>query len=344
MSGLDWLSDRHKTAIGRSSLSMPARQALLDGVLRPESTVLDYGSGRGGDVARLAHLGIRATGWDPHHGGTRPDKPQDIVTLTYVINVIEDPGEREAVVRDAWSLAERCIVVSTRLAWERKQVTGATLGDGTLTKRNTFQHLFSPGELRALVAGVTEVHPISLFPGWFNFRNDDDRLAYLARRASPDQAWQEGQDTRSAVAAVVDFLEQRGRMPMVEETPDASALAQEPEWPRLGRLAAQAANPTRIDEGRKHSVLNVLLFLGIEVFNGRSPLQSLPLSVQADVRAFFESYKEACQRADRLLLKLRDDTYLRNVIRNGVGKMTPTAIYVHRKASSQAQSSASQTI
>jgi DNA phosphorothioation-associated putative methyltransferase len=330
-----WLSDRHKTAIGRVSLSMPARQALLDGVLRPEYTVLDYGSGRGNDVARLAHLGIRATGWDPHHGGSRPEETQDVVTLTYVINVIENPAEREAVLRDAWSLAERCLVVSTRLVWERKQVTGAALGDGTLSKRNTFQHLFSPGELRILVEDVTQVRPLSPFPGVvYAFRHDSDRLAYLARRASPDQAWQEGQDKQSAIAAVVDFLEQRGRVPMVEETPETLLfLLKSLSGRQLQRLAVQAADPARIEEGRKHSILNVLLLLGIEVFNGRSPLQSLPLTVQADIRAFFESYKEACRRADRLLLKLRDDTYLRNVMRNSVGKMTPTAIYVHRRAS-----------
>src|SRR5215475_14659079 len=103
MSKVDWLSDRHKTAIGRSSLSMPARQALLDGVLRPEWSVLDYGSGRGGDVARLIQLGVTALGWDPHSGGSRPGKAQDVVTLTYVINVIEDPTERRAVLNDAWS-------------------------------------------------------------------------------------------------------------------------------------------------------------------------------------------------------------------------------------------------
>src|SRR5690349_24159676 len=92
-----WLTERHRTAIGRSSLSMPARQALLDGVLRPELTALDYGSGRGGDVARLAQLGIAASGWDPQHGHLRPSEPHDVVTVTYVINVIEDPDERQAV-------------------------------------------------------------------------------------------------------------------------------------------------------------------------------------------------------------------------------------------------------
>ena len=329
-----WLSDRHRTAIGRSSLSMPARQALLDGILRPESTALDYGSGRGGDVARLTHLGIAVAGWDPQHGSRRPDKPRDVVTVTYVINVIEDPAERQAVLHDAWSLTERCLVVSTRLVWERNQLIGKAHSDGTLTRRNTFQHLFSPAELRALVESVTEVRAISPVPGIvYAFRHDSDRLAYLSRRASPDQAWQEGTDAQSAITAVVDFLQQRGRMPMLEETPDALLpLLTHLTGRQLSKLAAEAADPKCVADGSKRSILNVLLLLGIEVFNGRSPMHSLPLPAQADIRAFFDSYKAACRRADRLLLKLRDDAYLRNVMRNSFGKMTPTAIYIHRRA------------
>jgi DNA phosphorothioation-associated putative methyltransferase len=330
----DWLSDRHKTAIGRSSLSMPARQALLDGVVRPEWSLLDYGSGRGGDVARLIRLGIPAIGWDPHHGGLRPSDPQDVVALTYVVNVIEDPAERMKVLADAWSLTDRCLVVSTRLTWERKQVKGVASGDGTVTRKNTFQRLFSPAELRSLVEGTTGVRAISPVPGVvYAFRRDDDRLAYLARRVAPEEVWKEGGDIKSAVAAVVHFLEQRGRMPELEETPDALIpLLRNVTSRRLAKLAAEQADPERVEQARRRSVLNVLLLLGIEVFNGRSPLQSLSFAAQADIHAFFESYKEACHRADRLLLKLRDDTYLRNVMRNSVGKMTPTAIYVHRRA------------
>jgi len=334
VSTVDWHSDRHKTAIRRMSLSMPARQALLDGVLRPEWTLLDYGSGRGGDVARLVHLGIPAIGWDPHHGGVRPDGPRDVVTLTYVLNVIENPVERHRVLDDAWSLSGRCLVVSTRLTWERKQVNGVAVGDGTVTRKNTFQRLFSPAELRSLVEDATGVRVISPVPGViYAFRRDDDRLAYLARRLVPEQVWQTGDDIQSAVSAVVHFLEQRGRMPELEETPDTLLpLLRNLTGQNLAKLAAQEADPEQVKQGRTRSMLNVLLLLGTEVFNGRSQLQALSFPVQADIRAFFKSYKEACRRADRLLLKLRDDTYLRNVMRNSVGKMTPTAIYVHRRA------------
>jgi DNA phosphorothioation-associated putative methyltransferase len=334
VSRADWLSDRHKTAIGRSSLSMPAKQALLDGVLRPEWTLLDYGSGRGGDVTRLVQLGIPALGWDPHHGGIRPEMSRDVVTLTYVVNVIEDPLEREMVLGDAWELSERCLVVSTRLTWERAQVNGTSVGDGTVTKRNTFQHLYSPAELRSLVERTTGVRAISPVPGVvYAFRHDDDRLAYLARRVAPEQVWPAGDDMKSAVAAVVDFLERRGRMPELEETPDALLpLLRNVTRRNLTKLAYQEADPEQVEQGRKRSVLNILLLLGIEVFNGRSPPHSLSIGTQTDIRAFFDSYRTACRRADRLLLKLRDDIYLRNVMRNGVGKMTPTAIYVHRRA------------
>lgn len=337
MDSVDWSTDRSKTAIGRASLSMPARQALMDGVLRPGWTALDYGSGRGGDVKRLTHLGIEATAWDPHFGGIRPTVNYDVVAVTYVINVIESLSERKAVLADAWSLTRRCLVVSTRLTWERRQVIGAHLADGTITRRNTFQHLFTPAELRTLVGELTEVRPLSPVPGVvYAFRHPDDRMAYLARRASPGHAWRDTNDQQSALAAVVEFLETRGRLPMVEETPASLlSLLQSITGRQLAKLAAEAADPRRVYDGRKRSILNVLLVLGMDVFNGRSPFTSLPLPIQADIRAFFESYRESIRRADRLLLKLRDDGYLRRVMYNSVGKMTPTAIYIHRRAVDQ---------
>jgi hypothetical protein len=44
---------RHRTAIGRPELSRPLRLALQDGLLTAETSVFDYGCGRGDDLQRL---------------------------------------------------------------------------------------------------------------------------------------------------------------------------------------------------------------------------------------------------------------------------------------------------
>src|SRR5262249_27502188 len=160
--------------------------------------------------------------------------------------VIEDPAERKTVLHDAWSLAKRCLVVSARLAWERKQVSGSSLGDGTLTSRNTFQHLFTPAELRQVIEETTGCRVIGPVPRVVHaFRGDHARIDYLASRAAPELAWHEGTDAQSALAAVVDFLERRGRMPMIEETPDSLLpLLRHLSGKQLTRLAQEEADPT----------------------------------------------------------------------------------------------------
>ncbi|MFF1499519.1 DNA phosphorothioation-associated putative methyltransferase [Streptomyces sp. NPDC058316] len=330
-----WSSHRHRTAIGRVGLSAPARQAVMDLQMTDGAQVLDYGCGRGGDVRALEHLGLDVSGWDPVH---RPDgelRPSDIVLLTYVLNVIEKPDERRATLARAWERTKTALVVSARLRWERNQVKGTEYGDGILTSRNTFQHLFAASELRDLVQDVTGVRCLSAAPGIvYAFRSDEARLAYLARQVTPHAAWLASDDTASAIAAVVDHLEQRGRLPQLQEMPQpVMGLLGHLRPQELKRLTEQAADPLKVESGAKSSALDTLLFLAVELFHGRGPASSLPVPVQLDIRTFFSSYTEACKRADRLLYKLRDDAYVRRAMAGSVaGKFTATALYVHRRA------------
>ncbi|MFZ4297299.1 DNA phosphorothioation-associated putative methyltransferase [Streptomyces cinereoruber] len=330
-----WGSERRRTAIGRVALSVPARQALADRQLVPERTVLDYGCGRGDDVRALEQLDCRVIGWDPHYRpGTRL-APSDVVLLTYVLNVIEDPAERRQTLEKAWELASTLLVVSARLTWEKSKVRGQEYGDGLLTSRQTFQHLYGASELRTYVEQVTGARVVAAAPGVvYAFRDEGARLSYLAQRVIPDAEWLASEDTASAVSAVVDFFERRGRVPCVEEMPrNVAEFLAHLRPGEVKRLVREGAVPERATTGAKQSTLNTLLYLAVELFNGRGPFGSLPVGLRQDVRTFFSSYKEACQRADRLLLKLRDDGYVRNAMNASVaGKVTPTALYVHRRA------------
>ena len=329
-----WTSQRHRTAIGRGDLSKPVRQALADGLLRPDISLFDYGCGRGQDVERLCRMGYNAMGWDPFYAPDTPLRDSDVVFLNYVLNVIEDQQERRRTLITAWNLTTRVLVVATRLKWELNSISGRSTGDGLLTRRNTFQRLYSPNELRSLVDEVTSTRCVSPVPGVvYAFRRDEDMFAYLARGAIAKFEWDARSDYASAVAELISFTETRGRPPLFEEIPNHLL-------PVLGTLSRRSllelihkgASPERVAEGAKRSTLDTLLYLGTSIFTGRAAFKDLPLSVQADIRHCFTSYREACARADRLLSKIRDDTYVRGAMRNSPGKMTATALYVHRRA------------
>ena len=140
--------ERYRTAMGRMALSRPVALTLSDGLLRPGTTFFDYGSGRGGDMQRLAALGYEAHGWDPVHFPQGARRPADIVNLGYVVNVIERPAERAEALRNAWQLAKEVLVVAARLDWEARDIVGRRYGDGILTNKGTFQKFFAQEELR----------------------------------------------------------------------------------------------------------------------------------------------------------------------------------------------------
>src|SRR4051794_10996795 len=93
---------RHRTAMSRRMLSRPLQLAFNDGLLDGQVRLFDFGCGRGDDVRALVRLGLEASGWDPAHHPYSPRTQAQVVNLGYVVNVIEDPSERAAVLREAW--------------------------------------------------------------------------------------------------------------------------------------------------------------------------------------------------------------------------------------------------
>jgi len=156
---------RHKTAISRFGLSRPVQCLLKSGILDKHHHVFDYGCGRGDDIRALQKMGFQVTGWDPEYLPDGERSPADIVNLGFVINVIEEPFEREAVLREAFALAKHVLVVSAQLDRSGTAADGEPYRDGVLTPRGTFQRYYQHEELGRLIEGVLNTTAVSAGPG-----------------------------------------------------------------------------------------------------------------------------------------------------------------------------------
>jgi hypothetical protein len=248
----------------RTMLSRPMSLAYDDGVVSGDTSVFDYGCGRGGDVRNLRQLGIEAIGWDPSHQPEVPLAPADVVNLGYVINVIENQSERKETLRRAWSLADQVLVIAARPAWEARDVQGRTHGDGVLTAKNTFQKFYEQEELRGYVESMLGERAIAAAPGVFYvFRDQQRAQAVLARRARRSVGDRVGRITdvlyelhRDRLAVLQGYIDRERRLPRPGELDSdvESALVEELGSVRAAfALIRRATGPTRwtdVDTGR----------------------------------------------------------------------------------------------
>jgi len=284
--------------------------ALVDGVITPETSVLDYGCGRGSDVKRLRADGRAANGWDPQHAPDTALIPAQIVNLGYVVNVIERAAERRDALVRAWSLAERVLIVTARLKFDMLGQELKPFEDGYLTNRGTFQKFYDQVELRDWIAASLDVQPVAAAPGMFYiFRQAADRESFVAsRHRRSGGSWscyaseRLFKEHRGLFEAVLPFFCQRGRLPSITECGAAAALYEG--VPRLNFILESierlvgAEDYGRIVSERRQ---DLLVYLALSRFSKRPPLQRLPDDLHLDIRSFFPSYHAACSAADDLL-------------------------------------------
>jgi len=334
---------RHKTAIRRATVSRPIRLALEHELIRPDTTVADYGCGKGDDLRRLKRLGVSCHGWDPVHRPDGPRRPAAVVNLGYVLNVIEEPRERVEVLRSAWELAEQLLIVSARITADaRDEDPGTPFRDGLLTRLGTFQKYYEHHELRDWLEGVLDQQAVAAGPGIFYlFRNSETRQSFLAsqyrRRGSTPSLRQSDRlfaEHRELFEALMEFLAWRGRPPDLFEFPEAKELVKAAG--SIKRACTVVRRVTDNDEWlriREERAQDLLVYLGLSRFDGRPRFGQLSRDLQLDVKAFFSTYTRACTQADDLLLSAGNLEAINAACRHSpVGKVTPSAIYVHKSA------------
>jgi DNA phosphorothioation-associated putative methyltransferase len=328
-----------KTAMARSDASRPIRIAVEHTVLRPDRSFFDYGCGRGGDVSWLESSGWRARGWDPVHRPRTRRTKSDTVGLTYVLNVIEDPQERRRTLTSAWELTTSVLVVSARLTDERDQAHSRPRSDGWVTSRGTFQKFFDHLELGGFIQNVTGVEPVPAAPGiYYVFRQPFEREAFISRRYAlrapapyqrkSDQAFIEN---RELLNELIEFFARHGRLPRRDELTNHDVVVDK--FGSVAKAFRVIEVVTDRDEwialsGRRR--VDLLVYLALKLLDGPFRMSDLSPTSQQDVRAHFGSLKAALAQSTRLLFGVGIPSNIDLACRSStVGKLTPTALYVH---------------
>ncbi len=268
-----------------------------------------------------------------------------MVNLGYVANVIEDPDERLATLQDAWRLAREVLVVAARLDVDRRHWLGPNLGDGTLTRLGTFQKYFAQDELTEWVNEATGEAALAAAPGvLYVFRDAVRRETFAAARfrsrgrqlsiAASVDLYRENSE---ALDGLMEFHCDRGRLPRTEEFPQSDSLVSAfGSVRRAARFLRGLVGARRWDDARRERSADLLVYLALARFRGRPRLSELPQALQLDIRSLFSTYKFACSTADTLLFRAGDAEAIDKSCRDSpVGKITPTAFYVHESALSR---------
>jgi DNA phosphorothioation-associated putative methyltransferase len=330
-----------RTAMTRTGLSRPVAQALQDGLIMPGRTLLDYGCGRGGDVRRLRELGYSVSGWDPAHAADEPLQPADIVNLGYVVNVIEEPGERADALRRAWELALWGLVVAARLDWQAIGPAGIRLNDGVITTKGTFQKFYTQYELKTWIESSLGTTAHAAAPGIFYlFRDPRDAESFRARQVRQSSAprllrskllYEQHQELLAQLAA---FISERGRLPDVSELDDGeSMITTFGSIARAFQVLCKATGRHDWSAEAARARENLLVYIALSSFGGRPSMGQLPVDLQRDIKKLFGSYRTATAEADKLLFSLRSDDEISLATASlTAGKVLPDAVYFHATA------------
>lgn len=312
-------------------------------MIKLDDTVFDYGCGLGEDVRLLCKDGFEAEGWDPFHCPDTSIQQADVVHLGYVLNVIEDASERAEVLRKAFSLTQRLLIVAVRVDQSLEKAT--PFADGVITGRGAFQKLYSQSEFRAYLKETLGVQPVMASLGVAYVFQDSGREAeYVAGTASTkSQSWlREALDSFKRDRIARRFLKlaaNLGRPPLPEEFPSFTKLNERfGSNQRISRITNALLSEADIETIRRRKRDELLLYISMMKLQGLRypPFRCLPSPIQADLRLLWRSYQSAQKDGEAFLFQMGHEPTVRDaIVGSKIGKQLPDARYFHRSSLDQ---------
>jgi DNA phosphorothioation-associated putative methyltransferase len=349
---------RHRTAIKRYDFSRPVKQLLERGLLRKSDSFFDFGCGHGMDVEALKAVGYEANGWDPAFSPNAAKLPSDVVNLGFVLNVIEDANERVAVLREAFALTKRLLIVSTMAAGQEAEAHNTPYRDGFITKANTFQKFYAPGELEDLIEQTLNKEAITLGLGiCVVFQDAGEAETFQAQRnrhrvdwtsisvqlkfASASQREQRRVDRYQLHAELFEefwrTLIEFGRAPEPGEFDRLAEVASAAgSLKKAVALAVEHHGETAWLSARQARSEDVLVYLALTNFRKKFSRRDIPARIKHDVKAFFGDLPSAERRAKELLFAAGDPGEIDLACEKlGIGWQDDDSLTVHRSLLSQ---------
>jgi len=288
---------------------------------------LDYGCGRGHDVAILEAAGISVSGWDPHYRPAGERKRADIVNLGYVLNVIENGQERRDVLAKSAQLATQVLIVSVISQNSNDLSKNTEYGDGLVTVKGTFQKYFRQAEIKELIETTTGHEALAVGSGIFYvFMDKVEEQRFLANRrrknhdishlmtlkpplpgAKTWSDWIMFEAHKDVLAQLWQRMIVLGRLPAVDELPEYVSTRIDSEFGSI-RQAAQLSqigfDSKSFNSARLSRIDDLTVYFALNLFNRRQPYSQLPVELQRDVNVFFQTYRAAQEVAQGLLFSV----------------------------------------
>lgn len=142
------------------------------------------------------------------------------------------------------------------------------------------------------------------------------------------------EDYREQLQPLMEFISDRGRLPVKNELPEAEELILEfGSFSRAYKLILQATDEAEWDAIAYRRSLDIQVYLALTEFGDRPKFKDLTSEMRQDIKAFFGTYYEACEAAEDMLFSLGKPEVIQNACRQSkIGKHLPTALYVHVSA------------
>lgn len=315
--------ERHKTAIDRTGLSVPMQSLLRHQYLDGNFSVFDYGCGKGDDINILNKYGTTAKGWDPVYFPDYPVGEADIINLGFVLNVIEDPNERQVTLRKAYSLAKLFLVASVMLGGETTISKYEKYGDGVVTSRKTFQKYYSQNEFRGYLEESLNNSVVAVGPGIFYiFKDKAEEQRFLVERQRSKGNWRKLSYTDHPERLKIkqralyerhkelleDFWQQchnLGRLPANKEFEKSEELKSICfSHQKAFNLLTTVHDPHSFVTSAETKRNDLLVHFALSLFEQRRPYKAMPESLQRDVKYFFSSHAQALIEARELLFSV----------------------------------------